>query len=566
MDTPSLLLLVVAALAALAVILLVVLLLRRPVAAVQADAGERTRLLAELQAEREAARDGAAESGRLQGRLGALEAELSAHAAQRARDAAQLTELQQRLDSDRVELRTATHALADRESALLQAREQITAADAELARLRDRLGGLQREHAEATANLLHAKQAQADMQAFLGDAQNKLSASFAELAGKVFDERGQAFEKNVRTATAQGKVDIETLLKPFADKLGEFRSRVDTLYGEEAKERSALLGAVTELKTLNQDMAGHTAALTRALKGSSKVRGDWGELMLESVLRGSGLEEGQHYERQAGVRDEDGKALRPDILVRLPDDRCVVVDSKVNLVAWQEAMNAVDEPELHGLALQRHADGLRRHVKDLGDRAYPKAVGDNALDVTIAFVPIEGALSAALGTDPTLQTYAFERKVVFASPNTLMALLRVVDRLWARDKMQKQALDIGDAGGKVLDALMGFLADFDAVGKKLDDASKSFGDAQRKLRESNQSVVKRAQRLVDLGARGRKQLRDELRDSPADLLPGAGGKASRPRLLASPEGAQDEEDSGPEDSSPEENRSEGRLEENQDQP
>jgi DNA recombination protein RmuC len=566
MDTPSLLLLVVAALAALAVILLVVLLLRRPVAAVQADAGERTRLLAELQAEREAARDGAAESGRLQGRLGALEAELSAHAAQRARDAAQLTELQQRLDSDRVELRTATHALADRESALLQAREQITAADAELARLRDRLGGLQREHAEATANLLHAKQAQADMQAFLGDAQNKLSASFAELAGKVFDERGQAFEKNVRTATAQGKVDIETLLKPFADKLGEFRSRVDTLYGEEAKERSALLGAVTELKTLNQDMAGHTAALTRALKGSSKARGDWGELMLESVLRGSGLEEGQHYERQAGVRDEDGKALRPDILVRLPDDRCVVVDSKVNLVAWQEAMNAVDEPELHGLALQRHADGLRRHVKDLGDRAYPKAVGDNALDVTIAFVPIEGALSAALGTDPTLQTYAFERKVVFASPNTLMALLRVVDRLWARDKMQKQALDIGDAGGKVLDALMGFLADFDAVGKKLDDASKSFGDAQRKLRESNQSVVKRAQRLVDLGARGRKQLRDELRDSPADLLPGAGGKASRPRLLASPEGAQDEEDSGPEENRSEENRSESRLEENQDQP
>ena len=561
METNSLLLLVVAALAALAVILLVVLLLRRPVAATQADADERTRLLAELQAERDAARDQAAESGRLQGRLGALEAELSAHAAQRARDAGQLTELQQRLDSDRVELRTATHALADRESALLQAREQIAAAEAELARLRDRLGGVQREHAEATANLLHAKQAQADMQAFLGDAQNKLSASFAELAGKVFDERGQAFEKNVRTATAQGKVDIETLLKPFADKLGEFRSRVDTLYGEEAKERSALLGAVTELKTLNQDMAGHTAALTRALKGSSKVRGDWGELMLESVLRGSGLEEGQHYERQAGVRDEDGKALRPDILVRLPDDRCVVVDSKVNLVAWQEAMNAVDEPELHGLALQRHADGLRRHVKDLGERAYPKAVGDNALDVTIAFVPIEGALSAALGTDPTLQTYAFERKVVFASPNTLMALLRVVDRLWARDKMQKQALDIGDAGGKVLDALMGFLADFDAVGKKLDDASKSFGDAQRKLRESNQSVVKRAQRLVDLGARGRKQLRDELRDSPADLLPGAGGKASRPRLLASPEGAQDEEGGGLEDSSPED-----RLEENQDQP
>lgn len=516
-DSQTLLVLLLVA-TMVAIGLLLLLLRRRPLAGVRSDSVERDRLVAELQAERKSIREQAAESGRLQGRLGAVEAELASATAQRARDADAIAELQQRLETERVELRTAANALADRESSLARAKERIAANEAELARLRELLADSQREHAEIAANLAHAKQAQVEMQRFLADAQDKLSASFAELAGKAFDERGQLFEKNVRHATAQGKVDIETLLKPFADKLSEFRTRVDTLYSAEAKERSVLLGAVTELKTLNQDMAGHTAALTRALKGSSKVRGDWGELMLESVLRGSGLEEGVHYERQAGVRDDEGRRLRPDILVRLPDERCVVIDSKVNLVAWQEAMNAMDEPELHTIALQRHADGLRRHVKDLGDRAYPKAIGENALDVTIAFVPIEGALSAALGTDSTLQTYAFDRKVVFASPNTLMALLRVVDRLWARDKMQKQALEIGDAGGKVLDALMGFLADFDGVGKKLEDASKLFASARHRLNDSSQSVIRRAQRLASLGAKGRKALSEELRDDAPELL------------------------------------------------
>lgn len=501
-----------------AVLLAVCLLLVLQLRARGPAGGESRRLAMELEAEREAARQLVAESGRLQGRLGAMEAELEGSVRQREQVERALADLRAARDSERAALAAATAALGEREAALAQARARATTLEGELGALRGRLGELQHEHAQASANLAHATRAQAEMRRFLDEAQAKLSAAFAEQAGKVFDERGQLFEQQVRHATAQGKTDIETLLRPFAERLGEFRARVDTLYGEEAKERSALLGAVTELKTLNQDMAGHTAALTRALKGSAKVRGDWGELMLESVLRGSGLEEGRHYDRQAGLRDdEDGRHLRPDIIVRLPDERCVVVDSKVNLVAWQEAMNAVEEPALHNAALQRHADGLRRHVKDLGDRAYPRAVGDTALDVTIAFVPIEGALSAALGFDPTLQTYAFERKVVFASPNTLMALLRVVDRLWVRDTMQRRALEIGDAGNKVLDALTSFLVDFDSVGRKLDEASKSFAAARHRLSDSKQAVIPRARRLVELGAKGKRALPEELR-AEAPLL------------------------------------------------
>lgn len=426
--------------------------------------------------------------------------------------------MRQQVESEREGRHAAERLLAGKEAELAQASDRVAALEAEQEALRARLAEAERGRAQIEANLEHARRAQDDMRKFVEEARTRLSADFAVLAGKAFEERGQVFEKQVRNATHQGKVDIESLLKPFSEKLGEFRTRIDTLYGEEAKERSALLGAVNELKTLNQDMASQTASLTQALKGNSRVRGDWGELVLESVLRGSGLEEGVHYDRQASMRDEDGRQLRPDVLVRLPDERCVVVDSKVNLVAWQDAMNAVDEPELHSAQLRRHADGLRRHVKDLSDRAYPRAVGASALDMTVAFVPIEGALSAALGADPDLQTYAFERKVVFASPNTLMALLRVIDRLWVRDTMQRRALEIGETGGKVLDALQGFLDDFNGVGRKLEEADRAFRAARHRLSESNQSVIKRAQRLSDLGARSKRALGDELKASGADAV------------------------------------------------
>lgn len=401
---------------------------------------------------------------------------------------------------------------------LVELEAQLVESTGACAALRAEVATLQGEQAQALAHLEHAKAAQSEMQKFVAEAQTRLSAVFVEQAGKVFEERGQQFEKNVRHATEQGRTNIETLLKPFADELGKFRERVDTLYGEEAKERASLTGAVNELKTLNQDMATQAAALTQALRGNARIRGDWGELMLESVLRSSGLEEGVHYDRQQSSVDEDGRRLRPDVVVRLPDERRVVVDSKVNLVAWQDAMNAIDVPEVHSESLRRHADGLRRHVKDLADRNYPKVLGDGALEVTIAFVPIEGALSAALGSDPSLQNYAFERGVVFASPNTLMAMLRVIDRLWVRDTMQRRAREIGEAGGKVLDALGAFLGDFDRVGAKLKDAEASFSDARRRLSESSQAVIPRARRLVELGAKGKRGLSDELKADPAALL------------------------------------------------
>lgn len=513
MDIQILLILLLAAVVGVGV-LLVVLLRRQHPQEVDPELlslrEERDRVANELRFERDAARDQASESGRLDGRLDVLESVIAERDQSVERLEATRAGLQEALESERLSARSAGQSLQERDQALADVRERERGLAVELAALRDKYRDLHAEHAGVAANLVHAKQAHTDMQAFLVEAQAKLSGAFSELAGKAFEEKGQQFEKNVKQASLQSKADIDALLKPFAERIGEFRSRVDTLYGEEAKERASLLGAVTELKSLNQDMAEQAHALTRALKGSSKVRGDWGELMLESVLRGSGLEDGVHYDRQKGTVDDEGARMHPDIVVRLPDDRCVVVDSKVNLIAWQEAMNA-ESPDQQNDALRRHAAGLRQHMRELSDKNYPKVLGDNALEVTIAFIPIEGALSAALGTDSALQTDAFDRRIVFASPNTLMALLRVVERLWTRDKIQREAIAISDTGGRVLDALIGFLVDFDKVGKSLEDADKAFKSARHRLSESNQAVIPRARRLAELGAHGRRALTEELK-------------------------------------------------------
>lgn len=408
-------------------------------------------------------------------------------------------------------------------------RRDVAVLAAERAALEAQLAQARDARVRTEAHVEHLQAAQQQMQRFVDEAQSKLTDAFALKAAEVLEQKGRQFAEGVEKANARGRGDLDALLKPFAENLGKFQAQVAGLYATEAKERNELTGAVKQLRTLNEDMATKAAELARALRGNAKVRGDWGELMLESVLRGSGLEEGVHYERQQSTTDEDGRRLRPDVVVNLPGERQVVVDSKVNLVAWQDAMNATDDPDLHALSLQRHVEGLRRHVKDLADRDYPKAQGDGALDVTIAFVPIEGALSAALGADPSLQNYAFERGVAFASPNTLMAMLRVVDRLWVRDSMQRRALEIGEAGGKVLDALQGFLADFDMIEKRLGDAGTAFRSARNRLVESNQSAIARAQRLVELGVKGKKALHasmkiDAILPAPGDVAPADAGK------------------------------------------
>lgn len=483
----------------LTVVAVLVLLLRKPDNRVeQAIREERERLAEELGSERSARQSAAADAARLAERVATL-----ANAEQ------ELAAIRTTLQDSQQTAAEAQAGLAALTGVRQQDEQRRAAVEAERDALREERDQLRAQLAERESTLSHSERSKEEMRAFIDHAQTQLSGAFTELASKAFDER-------TRQAAQQSKNDLDLLLKPFAEQIAGFRQRVDTLHGEETRERATLVGKIDELKTLNQDMAQRAHELTRALRGNAKVRGDWGELMLENVLQGSGLVEGEHYQRQHSATTDEGDRQRPDIVVKLPDDRQIVVDSKVNLIAWQEAMNA-DTPDAQQDALRRHAVGLRQHVRDLGGKNYPKALGDNTLEITIAFVPIEGALSAALGFDASLQTYAFEQKIVFASPNTLMALLRVVERLWTRDKIQREASEIARMGGLVLDALTNFMSDFDRVGKQLDDAQTAFRAARGKLSESNHAVFPRARRLVELGAKGKKALPAELRPDPDEL-------------------------------------------------
>lgn len=378
------------------------------------------------------------------------------------------------------------------------------------------LRDLRAEYANAVAVRDAALEAVEQTKAFLATAEAQMRTAFTEAASKVFDEKSVVLDQRIKASADASKEGLETTLKPFAEKVATFQAKVEQLGSEQAKEHATLVGTISELKGLNQNMATATEALTRALKGNSKARGDWGELILDTVLKASGLVEGSNYISQVHTVDEDsGQRMRPDVVVTLPDKRKIVVDSKVNLIAWSDAQNA-DSFEDQQEALVRHTAALRAHVRDLADKNYPRAMGAETLDLTVLFVPIEGALSSALSISPDLQTEAFNKRVVFASPNTLMAMLRVVERLWTRDKLQQQVSTIGEEAAKLLDSLTGFIEDFESIDERLKKAGDAYSKAKNRLNESPQSVVARARRLVGAGAKGKKALHESLKPLPGE--------------------------------------------------
>ena len=462
-------------------------------------------------------RDAAQEGQRLNTRIATLDTE--ARRDREGRDASDSAaeSLRGQLAERSTRVETLQTALAAAEAELTVLRQQLDGAHSELAQSRANQSTLQKQLLEQTQLATKAgserdavTQLQKETVAFLDRAKTELRSSFTDAASKVFDEKAIALDRKIEVSSEQSRTGLEAKLKPFQETVTQFRERLETITLDNTKGRAELVGKIGELTSLNQNMAAAADSLTKALKGNAKMRGDWGELVLDTVLKSSGLVEGTNYERQTRVHDEElDKQRVPDVVVHLPDGRKVVVDSKVNLIAWAEATNA-DDQTLIDDALRRHSLALRNHVRDLSDKNYPALIGADALQITIAFVPIEGALSHALAHMPDLQTQAFDKKVVFATPNTLMAMLQVVERLWTRDKLQRQVATIANEAGKLLDALTSFLSEFEAIETQVGKTSATVAAARKRLQTSQQSVIARAQRLVEAGARGKKALAEEL--------------------------------------------------------
>ncbi|MDH1443104.1 DNA recombination protein RmuC [Pseudomonas sp. GD03721] len=342
----------------------------------------------------------------------------------------------------------------------------------------------------------------------LQGARNELRAQFSELASKIFDEREQRFAETSQQRLGQ-------LLDPLKERIQAFEKRVDESYQQEARERFSLSKELERLQQLNQRLGDEATNLTRALKGQ-KTQGNWGELVLERVLEHAGLEKGREYHTQVSLKSAGGERFQPDVLIRLPGDRQVIVDAKVSLSAYQQYVAAVDEP-LRQQALKQHLVSLRSHLKGLSGKDYQRLEGLHSLDFVLLFVPIEAAFAAALQAEPDLFQEAFEQQVVIVSPTTLLATLRVIDSLWRQERQGQNAREIAERAGQLYDKFVAFVADLDEMGSRLQQLDKAYASARNKLVDGRGNLIGRVENLKLLGARASKSLPTELLERSADL-------------------------------------------------
>jgi DNA recombination protein RmuC len=355
----------------------------------------------------------------------------------------------------------------------------------------------------ATQAALDAERAQgAEKLTLLQGAREEMSHQFRSLAADILDEKSRKFVELNQTTLA-------TLLSPLQGELSGFRQKVEEVYVNESKDRSALAEQVRALSDLNGTLRNETTNLTRALKGDSKAQGDWGEMLLDRLLDSAGLMEGTHYTRQGQHEDEAGNRVIPDVVLHLPQSRHMVVDSKVTVTAYSEFAGATDEATKAEF-LRAHLLSVRQHVKGLGEKNYQALYGVESLDFVVMFMPLEGAFMAALTSDRDLFQFAWDRNVLLVSPSTLLFVVRTIAHVWRQEAQSRNAQDIAERGGKLYDKFVAFAADLSRVGDSLEKAQDSYDEAFKKLSAGSGNLVGQAEKLKKLGVRATKSLPQDL--------------------------------------------------------
>jgi len=354
---------------------------------------------------------------------------------------------------------------------------------AQCASLQTELKNIQMQHNARLADLKEAKE--------------QLRAQFAEVASKIFDERENKANQS-----------FNQILNPLKEKIASFEKRVEESYASEARERFALGKELHNLQQLNQRLGDEAHSLSEALRGQ-KMQGTWGEMVLERILEYAGLNKGREYQTQVNFKDETGARLIPDVVINLPDNRQIIIDSKVSLNAYQK-MQLIDSKEQIANLSKQHALSIRNHVKNLAAKQYHKLEGLHSLDLILLFVPIDAALTLALETDKDLFQDAYNQHIVLISPTTLLATLKVINSLWQQEKQSKNAREIAERAGLLYDKLVAFVQDLSDVGTRLRQLDKSYNAAFNKLSDGRGNILRRAEELRNLGARTSKNLPDNL--------------------------------------------------------
>lgn len=392
-------------------------------------------------------------------------------------------------------------AIGQRNNGLMYRRE-LEERDGELATLRTRLSDSERElteerirHVRTTSERDALSQSIEDMRRDREQSDKQLKSEFRNLAQEILTEH----QNNLRQTNRDS---IDLLLKPFKDNITEFRERVERIYAHENEQRGALKNELDNLIKLNQQMTSSAANLTDALKGNSKVQGDWGEAYLETILESTGLVRGVHYHVQQNLKDESGANLRPDVVLSLPEERRIIIDSKVSLTAYVRFTEAESEAERRQ-AMAEHVQSVRKHVQELASKGYERLVASP--DFVVMFIPTEPAFLEALKADSDIWADAYARKVIISSPTNLFALLKMVADMWRRDAQNKNQAEIIEKATKLYEQLVVFSEQLEGVGSALDTAKSRYDEAYKRLHTGNNNIVRLGERLKKLGLPTKKQ-------------------------------------------------------------
>ncbi|PKD39125.1 DNA recombination protein RmuC [Methylomonas sp. Kb3] len=403
-------------------------------------------------------------------------------------------ELQSQLEHQQQQVQQQAVKLAVAEERVLLLAQK----ESELQMLQQQLLELKTENADLNARQQEQHKSNAEKIRLLQDAENQLKTQFENLAHKIFEERGKQF-------TEHNKVSIESLVAPLKQQLGEFKSRVESVYDNETKDRISLREEIVSLRRDTAKMNQEALNLTRALKGDHKTQGNWGEMILEKVLEQSGLRKGIEYETQGAFRDEDNRLFKPDVIVRLPENKDVIIDSKVSLVAYERYCSAEDDNQRIE-ALKQHTEAVRNHIKGLSNKDYSSLKGLRSLDFVLLFMPIEAAFMAAFQADEKLFNDAFEHKIVVVTPTTLLATLRTVQNIWRYEQQNENARLIADKAGSLYDKIRGFVEDIEKLGNQLSTIQKTYDGIVNKLSSGSGNLLRQASAFEELGVKVKKKL------------------------------------------------------------
>ncbi len=328
--------------------------------------------------------------------------------------------------------------------------------------------------------------------------QEKFTKEFENLANKIFEEKGYKI-------TEQNKEKLAEILNPLREKIYEFEKKVEESNKESIKGHASLKEQLQMLKDMNQQITQEAKNLTTALKGQTKTQGNWGEFILESILEKSGLVKGREYFVQESLTSESGRRLQPDVIVNLPENKSIIIDSKVSLVGYEKFVSEDDESQKQ-LGLRDHINSIRSHIKNLSGKNYQNLYQLESLDFVLMFMPIEPAFAIAVQSDPSIFTDAFEQNIVIVSPSTLLATLRTISSIWRQENQNKNAIEIARQSGEMLDKFTAFVDDLISVGKSLVSAKDNYDKAMNKLTEGRGNLISRSEKIKKLGAKSSKTL------------------------------------------------------------